>query len=72
MPPGFFLPAILRYDCCVHSVTGYIILVLIAVLAIAFRLAIAGPFGPFAAKLGFLPKSWQRWMLGEPSGKKTN
>jgi hypothetical protein len=56
----------------VHSVTGYVILISIAALAIAFRLAIAGPFGPFAAKLGFLPKSWQRWILGEPSTKKPN
>jgi hypothetical protein len=47
----------------------YLIIVLVALLAIAFRLAIAGPFGPFAAKLGFVPKSWQRWILGERSQK---
>jgi len=47
----------------------FLLLALVAVLAIAFRLAIAGPFGPFAAKLGFLPKSWRRWMLGETAQK---
>jgi hypothetical protein len=55
-----------------HSVIRYIILGLVAVLAIAYRLAIAGPFGPFPSVARFYPKSWQRWIFGETSGKKTN
>jgi len=50
----------------------YIILALVVVLAIAFRLAIAGPFGPFPRAARFYPKSWQRWIFGESSEKKTN
>jgi hypothetical protein len=55
-----------------HTLMAYLIVLLVAVLAIAFRLAIAGPFGPFPAKFGLLPKSWQRWIYGEPTQKKTN
>jgi hypothetical protein len=36
---------------------------------IAFRLLWSAPF---VAKLGLLPKSWQRWILGEPGDKKPN
>jgi len=62
----------LRYDGCVHSLFSYLIVILVAVLAIAFRLAIAGPFGPFPRVARFYPKSWQRWIFDEPSEKKTN
>jgi hypothetical protein len=27
---------------------------------------------PYLARLGVLPKSWRRWILDEPSDKKTN
>jgi hypothetical protein len=50
----------------------YLILILIAILAVVFRVAIAGPFGPHAAKSGLLPKSWRRWIFDENSGKKTS
>jgi hypothetical protein len=54
----------------VHSVLSYLIIVLAVVLLIAFRLAIAGPFGPFPRVARFYPKSWQRWIFDEPSEKK--
>jgi len=60
----------LRYDGCVHSVLSYLVIILVAVLAVAFRLAIAGPFGPFPRVARFYPKSWQRWIFDEPSEKK--
>ncbi len=73
-----------RYDGCVHSLLlerhqwvgdlSYVIVILVAVVAIAYRLAIAGPFGPFPRVARFYPKSWQRWIFDEPSEtkKKTN
>jgi len=36
---------------------------------IAFRLCW---IAPFAARLGLLPRSWQRWIFGEPNAKKPN
>jgi len=60
----------LRYDDHVHSLLSYVIIVLVAVLAIVFRLAIAGPFGPSPRFARFYPKSWQRWIFDESSEKK--
>jgi len=49
----------------------YLILVLVGLLAVGFRLAVAGPFGAQAAKSGLLPQSWKRWIFDEPSPKKS-
>lgn len=48
----------------------FIFLTLFAVLGlIAFRLCWSAPF---AARLGLLPRSWQRWIFGEPNAEKLN
>ena len=61
-----------RYDCTMDAVLKWFVIGLIVVLLIAFRLAIGGPFGPFAAKHGFLPKKWERWIFDESHDRKTH